>query len=191
MLCCGDLVPRLGAEGELSTLWGMAKQQKVLVKSSRKKRRKQERAAKKARIAQHFSRRRQEEEERLGGYVREGTSQNHLPDDQSRKKSYGEQREATKKRGSGSRGKVHGQQWSSGRVGSRGIHVRAPGSAPTALERRAALMAANQREDRVISRLEKLLKMRRRKNKKKLPASFQTDGLSCILSNLKVIHLFY
>ncbi len=47
----------------------------------------------------------------------------------------------------------------------------------TKLHRKRALEISNQREDAEISRLEKLLKIKRRK---KLPTSFKDEGLDCI-----------
>ena len=49
--------------------------------------------------------------------------------------------------------------------------------------RKASLLAANEREDKEIAKLEKLLNLRRRRRKKKqkqLPASFLKEGLGCI-----------
>ena len=48
--------------------------------------------------------------------------------------------------------------------------------------RKASLLAANDREDKNIAKLEKLLNLRRRKKKKqkRLPASFWKEGLGCI-----------
>lgn len=48
--------------------------------------------------------------------------------------------------------------------------------------RKASLLAANEREDKEIAKLEKLLNLRRRRKKKQkqLPASFLKEGLGCI-----------
>jgi len=51
-----------------------------------------------------------------------------------------------------------------------------------AKQRRAQLLAANKEEDREIKRLEKLLKLDKRK-KKTIPKSFYADNLGCILSS--------
>lgn len=48
------------------------------------------------------------------------------------------------------------------------------------------LMQANVEEDRAIKRLEKQMKINKRKSKS-LPASFGEDGLDCILFNLLTI----
>ena len=50
---------------------------------------------------------------------------------------------------------------------------------PPSTGHRRQLLLANQREEREISKLEKLLRMKRRKN---LPASFRDEGLDCIHS---------
>lgn len=44
------------------------------------------------------------------------------------------------------------------------------------------MLAANEREDKEIAKLEKLLNLRRRRKKKQkqLPASFLKEGLGCI-----------
>ena len=47
------------------------------------------------------------------------------------------------------------------------------------VSRKSALLAANSKEDKEIAKLEKLLKMKKRKN---LPTSFSKEGLDCILS---------
>ncbi|KAG8573426.1 hypothetical protein GDO81_012402 [Engystomops pustulosus] len=51
--------------------------------------------------------------------------------------------------------------------------------------RKKALLEANEREDREIRRLEKSLKMNKRKNKSSLPQSFTFDGLDYILGVLE------
>ena len=60
--------------------------------------------------------------------------------------------------------------------------------------RKASLLAANEREDKEIAKLEKLLNLRRRKKKKqkRLPASFWKEGLGCIhtlVPRLKSLYL--
>ncbi|XP_061521732.1 LOW QUALITY PROTEIN: nucleolar MIF4G domain-containing protein 1 [Phycodurus eques] len=50
--------------------------------------------------------------------------------------------------------------------------------------RKKALLEANEQEDREIKKLERYLKLNKRKNKKSLPQSFVADGLDYILSAL-------
>ncbi|KAM4706133.1 nucleolar MIF4G domain-containing protein 1 [Rhinophrynus dorsalis] len=51
--------------------------------------------------------------------------------------------------------------------------------------RRKALLEANEKEDKEIKRLEKSLRMNKRRNKKSLPQSFTQDGLDYILGVLE------
>lgn len=50
--------------------------------------------------------------------------------------------------------------------------------------RKKALLEANEQEDREIKRLERYLKLNKRKNKKSIPQSFVADGLDYILGAL-------
>ncbi|XP_077365507.1 nucleolar MIF4G domain-containing protein 1 [Festucalex cinctus] len=50
--------------------------------------------------------------------------------------------------------------------------------------RKKALLEANEQEDREIKKLERYLKLNKRKNKKSLPQSFMADGLDYILGAL-------
>lgn len=155
----------------------MGKPTKLRQVPSRKQRRKQERAAKKARVSSYFSR--SKEGVSIGGGVRETASDGRLDGRgrgvQRRSRLTSEQRRPMRvgwNKGS-----------STAKVGSRGRGWK--GVEPTPLERRAALLSANRREDRMISQLEKLLKLKRRKNKK-LPSSFEADGLGCILTHVRL-----
>ncbi len=159
----------------------MAKPTKLQRVPSRKKRRKQERSAKKARISAYFARQKEEGGSGSGGTPPSGSSDGGVRKGRGHP-STGRARNAPGRREDWDR-RSGGQRRGAGAVWGRGASGRGrEGAGPTPLGRRAALLSANQREDKVISRLEKLLRLKRRKNKKKLPASFEADGLGCILA---------